>query len=901
VDLYRGPFLTGFYLPACPEFEAWATTERQTCERLYLEALTMLIEDQAVKGQYAAAIDCAQRYLETDDLAEDIHRRLIELYAATGERGAALRQFEQCIAILERELGVAPLPETQATYRAALAGLTRPGCAPVVGPSWTTLPGLELPQVGRDAAMHQLEQARARAGSGQGQVVLISGEAGIGKSRLMQEFATRFQTRGLVLTGSGYPDARTMPFQPIVEALRPALTGRAGHPLQQVGPGLRTAWLAEASRLLPELRDLYPSLPPPLPAEHDQARTRLFEALCQLTLGLTVGLEPVLLCLDDLHWANGTTLDWLAHLGRKLRGDRLLVLGAFRSDEAGALARLRYGLLRQGVLTELQLERLDERAIGELLRHLGHAVPSDDAFSRRLYRATGGNPFFLLETLRALLESGMDRNDLEAMGYPSATDSRFTSGQALPLPRTIRAAVEARLERLSAQARQILEAGAVLGLSFPFDLVYPTAGRRELETIDGLDELVARQLLKEMKDKYRFHHEVIRAAVYRGLSRQRRCVLHRRAAEALERLQPDDAAALAWHFERAEERARAAQYALQAGRAARVVYGHTEARDYFDRALSLLEQEVESLENPDTIAANRRLRIEALFERGWALRLLGDVDSYARELKEVARLAELLGDPETLSHLRWRQAYTHRLFCRYAEARHAAQEGVRLSVAAQDPRLEAMCQREMGLAARETGDYRQAQASLERALSLFEEMKDASNEIHVLGNLSTLFWSLREYQKAMALARRALACCEAAGLPFHRRIPLGDIGVAASALGHADQARQCLEQSLSIAREVADRTQEIYCLMHLGWLCVNIAQPVEALEHLQAGLALAKQIGSCAEQSQLLSGLAEVHRLIGDQERARDCGLQALERAKVTARPFDEGLARRVLERLDEG
>lgn len=548
VDLYRGSFLAGFSLPGRPEFETWATVQCQTWERLYLETLATLIEEQAARGEHAAATAYARRYLATDDLAEDIHRRLIELYAASGDRGAALRQFEQCVTVLEREIGVYPLPETQAAYRAALAGRTPPRSAPVVRPSWTILPGLEVPLVGRDAALHRLEQAYARARAGHGQVVLISGEAGIGKSRLMQEFATRLQGRALVLAGCGYPDAQTMPYQPIVEALRPALS------TQRFIPGIQPAWLAEASRLMPELCDLYPSLPSPLPAEPDQARTRLFEALCQLTLGLVAGLKPVLLCLDDLHWADGTTLDWLAHLGRKLHGNRLLVLGTFQSEEASAVARLRHGLARQGILSELRLERLDEAAILQLLRHLGDSVPSDEALASQLYRATGGNPFFLLETLRALLESSLEREELDSLGDPSAALRRGSgfvprlgprgqiSGQELPLPGTIQTAVEARVQRLGAKARQVLEAGAVLGRTFAFDLVHLTAGRRELETMDGLDELVARQLLREENNEYRFRHQVVRAAVYRGLSHQRRRLLHRRTGETLEKLQPDDAA-----------------------------------------------------------------------------------------------------------------------------------------------------------------------------------------------------------------------------------------------------------------------------------------------------------------------------------------------------------------------
>jgi DNA-binding SARP family transcriptional activator len=915
VGLYRGPFLDGFSLLGCPEFEMWCIAERQTWERLYLEALASLIEEQAAKGEYAAAIAFARRYLATDDLAEEIHRRLIELYATSGDRSAALRQYEQCRTILERELGVDPLPETQSAYRAVLDGSPSPGTAPAAEPTWTTLPGLDVPLIGRDGAIGRLTKAFARARAGHGGVVLISGEAGIGKSRLMQEFATRQQGQALVLAGGGYPDAQTIPYQPLVEALRPALG------TQPMSPNVQPAWLAEASRLMPELCDLYPSLPAPLPGEPEQARARLFEALCQLTLGLATSSRPVLLCLDDLHWADGTTLAWLTHLGHNLHSSRLLVLGAFQSEEVSAVSGLRHGLARQGILSELRLERLDKGAILQLLRSLGNPVPSDETSARRLYRATGGNPFFLLEMLRAFLESDPEtvgRRELEELADPSAADLRDASEQALPLLRTIQAAVDARVERLSAQARQVLEAGAVLGQTFAFDLVHRAAGRGELETVDGLDELVARQLLWERDGKYQFSHEIARAVVYRSLSRQRCRLLHRRAGEALEQLQPGDAAALARHFELAGEPGRAARHALQAGLAAKAVYGHAEARAYFDCALILLEGEAADLRDPEAAAVNRRLRIQALYERGWAFRLLGDMEAHAQDLQEVTRLVELLGDPCTLAHLRWREAYTHRWFCRYAEAREAAEEGLSLShavgectmvTACQDEGLrvnwaagnclfEAMCWREIGIAAREMGDYEQAQSALGLALDLYVRMGEAVYAIHTMGNLSTLCWYLGEFEKAMALARQALDRCEQAGLALERRLPLGDLGAASGALGDVDLARECLLESLSITREIADRTQEIFCLGHLGWLCIRQKQPAEALEHLQAGLSLAEQIGSCTEQGWLLCGLAEAHRLGGRFEHAEAHVQRALEMAQTTGRPYEEALALRILARL---
>jgi predicted ATPase len=186
---------------------------------------------------------------------------------------------------------------------------------------------------------------------------------------------------------------------------------------------------------------------------------------------------------------------------------------------------LRRSLGRQGILTEIELAGLDAEAVREIVRQQTHTRPSlraDEGLAARLHERTGGNPFFLLETVRVLIESGRV--------------SREPGGEGgLPLPDTVRAAVRARLEQLSPVARQVLEAGSALGPRFDFDVVRVTAGRRELETMDGLDELVARQLLLEHPDGYQFRHEIVREAVNRGLSLWRRRLLQRRAADAIER------------------------------------------------------------------------------------------------------------------------------------------------------------------------------------------------------------------------------------------------------------------------------------------------------------------------------------------------------------------------------
>jgi len=887
VNLYRGPFLAGFSLPECPEFEAWSSQERYAQERLYLEALDDLIEDRTTQGAYAEAIAYAQRYLASDELAEKVHRHLIELYAAAGDRGAAFRQYERCVAVLERELGVNPLPETQTAYQALLHG--RPVAKkPTPPPVWTTIPSLNTPLVGRDEALSRLAGAYGRAQVGHGGVMLISGEPGIGKSRLVQDFVRDLRGKAIVMVGSCHETEQSLPYWPLIAALSPHVSTMGQAELE-----IEPRYLAQVARILPELRTLCPNLPVPIPVVSGQENGYLRDAVVHSFLSLAAQHPPLVLCLDDLHWADEATLSWLEHLSRQLETAPILVLGTYRTEEAVTLARFRTHLARLGLLQEVWLEGLPQAEVLRLIRHLSGQTGGAEQFSQRLHRETGGNPFFLLETLRAMFEAGVLWQD--ETGWSTGVDETTEDYRELPLPDTVCQAIRDRLSRLSLQARQVLEAGAVIGHRFNLDLVRHTSGRREGEVVDALDMLLARQLIAEHDGTYRFNHDLIHTVVYRDLSYGRRRLLHRRVGEALVKRRSEDVAALARHFERAEEPRRAAEYALQAAQRARSVFAYTAAQTRCDKALALLQREAAGLQRPDEFTANWRLQIQALHERGWVLRLLGEMEAYARDSQEIARLAALLDDQHTLAQARWREAHAHRWFCRYTEAMWAAEDGIQISRTVGDALCEAICLREVGLAARALGEYGMAKATLEWALDLFVELGNAEYEIHVLGNLSTLYLYQGDYGLALDLARRALARCDQAGLRFSRRLALGDMGAAAAAMGDTDSAMQWFMESLAMARQIADRTQEILCLGHLGWLYVRLEQSVQALEHLCAALALVEQIGSRTEQSWLHAGLAEAHCLSGDLEQAAAHAHRALELAQAHGRAYDLELARQVL------
>jgi len=816
-----------------------------------------------------------------------MHRHLIELYALSGDRLAALRQYETCITVLERELGVDPLPETREVYRTVLEG-NQPGPANAHRPTWTTLPGLNVPFVGRQDALRLLDKALSRARHGHGGVLWITGEPGIGKTRLLQEFASRHEGNAYLLVGNASANMQTYPYHALVQALRPALQDPAVR--RRVAPH----WLAEVLRSLPEMdadaqttgaRDL-------------TDRRHLFEALRQVMLSLASSPEPIILCLDDLQWSDHPTLEWLAYLAQSLSGSPILVAASCCSPEAGRLEPLRRQLWRLGCLTEIPLAGLESGEIVQILYQVASPSAGVQHIAERLLEATGGNPFFVLEILRERLESGRLPENLPDL-------------DELTLPASVKQAVESHLEHLSPVAAQVLQAVSVLHPPLNFDSLVITTGRSEQEVVDALDELVSRQFLvmehhgdtpasQDRPHRYQFLHRIVRSVVYNGMSPWRRQLLHQRAAQATQALQPSDPAALVWHYQHANLPGMAAIYALQAGESACAAYAPSQARDYFSTAISCLEAELPNLFGEANIANNRKLLIQAFVGRCWTHHLQGEMSRYEEDLHYAIRAAEALHDQAILASLCWRQACVQRWFCRFSEALQAAQEGTELCHLSADARAEAFCWRELGLAAGAMGSYMTAELAIQQALDGFIRLNEAAYQIHTLGNLSNLYLMIGDAPRARSLALQALEQCEQAELHFEKRIPLGDLGAADLALGEMNAAHASLEECLQLSRQVGDRSQEIFALRHLGQLMSRSASPGDALSKLRIALDLAEKIGSQIEQPGLLADMAEIYQQIGQVEQARQYVGQSVRVAERIGLATDLERARRLAVALAE-
>ncbi len=623
-ELYQSDFLSGFDIADCLEFETWVTRRRARMREQILEILDTLVTHWAQRGAHERALGYARRMLGLEPLWEQSHRQMMTLLALTGQRSAALAQYQECRRLLEDELGLEPLEETQALYARLVNWEASRSVGQVISRPVAPYQSTNLPFTGREeehaALMSAWESARRSTGQ---QLTLVEGEAGLGKTRLVDEVIRTIEPQGVVaLRGRCYEFGGTLPYQPIAAALRACLPeqatqgpGEKSSPSSSLTHALSPIWLSELSRLLPELRQIYPDLPEPAPAPGEAARQRLFEAVTRLVLSFAN--SSLVIFLDDLHWCDQSTLDLLHYLVRSVEDTSIWFVGTYRPEELSLshpLTRLRQGLGRDHRVKRLKLETLSGESVRALARSL--VGERDEAsLGDFLYRESEGNPFILVETVNDLQERGALVAEEVNLRYAESTpDDRHLSWSGPPtqetLPTGVQDVILQRVGRLSEQAQRVLTLAAVVGQPFSITLLSTATGQDTVTIEKSLNECLRRRLVEPCAHsaiqiltsdlnplasgfQYDFSHNKIRAVVYHATGSEHRRRLHRRVGEALEQIFSDrideHLGALAYHWEQAQEPERATAYLLRAGDQARLLYAHQQAADYYRRVLAILE------------------------------------------------------------------------------------------------------------------------------------------------------------------------------------------------------------------------------------------------------------------------------------------------------------------------
>jgi DNA-binding SARP family transcriptional activator/tetratricopeptide (TPR) repeat protein len=762
VELYAGDLLPQV-------FDDWIFPIRDRLRRRYLDALTRLVVSARSARELPAAGSYAARILEHDPWREDAVRHSASIRFESGDRAGAVRFIDDFADRLREDMGVDPMPETMALRASILRGTALEDAAPIERP---TRPAAgAFPFVGREGELERLTGAWKRAARLRGQLVIVGGEAGIGKTRLVSELALAVEAQGGRVLRGATPSPEYVPYQPIVEALREAVPFLAT--LQT-----RPVWLSALAALLPEIGVVRADLPPAPPLDAARERARLLESLVAVFNGLA-RQRPLLLVLEDLHWAGAATLDAIEYLARRAVAIPALIVVTSRplaGTEGRELHALRRRLQAEGVIEHVALGGLPVEAVRSLAASVPGLEADADAVAADVYAVSDGNPLFAGELLRDRAEGASGR-------------ASFAS---------LRDTIDMRASRLSESARRVAQVAGVVGGTFDVDLLATVMKSDETAVLSALDEMVERNLAREIgrsRFSFAFTHQLVADAFYATLDEPARKRGHAAVARAIERSMPDaPASLLAFHFDRAEEAAQAVPYYAQAARGAFALFANDEALAAANRGIELV--------------ANDRMRFELLALREAILARRGERDEQASALDELDAVAARLADATAAHEVLRRRAALANAQSRIVDEGLLLERVKAFADAQGDVALQAATLRAVTRNHLSATRYAEAEHSGLAALERYRSIGDDEGAIECLCSLAEIATHAGTAEAARERLREARERAAAAGrIPLLARVAMAGSLAAIMRREFADALREA-EEALGHYRDIGDREGE---------------------------------------------------------------------------------------------
>jgi len=738
--------------------------------------------------------------------------------------------------------------------------------------------GLESPLVGRDAEFQALQEVLERLQAGVGGIVTIVGEAGIGKSRLVAELlkeAVPLDVRWV--EGRCLSYGESMAYLPWVDMLQ----GLLGMSVEDAPVAVRDVLRRWVEGLCPDHFDeVYPFLGRmmSLPLEEvvearlqglepEGLKVLTFRAL-EAVLESAASGRPLVLVCEDLHWADPSSLELMEHLlGLMDRASLLLVCALRPHREHGcwgtreAAARLYPHRHTDMWLNPLSADE-SQALVGNLLRV--EALPQ--ALRERILEHAEGNPFYMEEIIRSLIDSESIVRD-DAGTYWRAT----RPVEDIAIPDTLQGVLMARIDRLEEDARRVLQMASVIGRIFPYRVLVAIA-HEAVELRPHLSALQREEMIRERMRvpelEYIFKHHLTQEAAYNGLLRRERRLFHRQVAEALERLFPDrieeQLGLLAHHWEAAGERDKAVEYLRRAGEQAAAQYASAEAVGYFSRALDLTPRE--------DLAA----RYELLLAREGVYYAQMALDAWGQDLATLQEMAEDLGNDRHRAQVALHRAYHAYQSADYPASITAAQRAIDLARAIHEVGIEAEAYIRWGVALGFQGRLRASLARKRQALRLARASHLRRVEGAVLYEIGWHRWMKGNLASAMVCFQRSLRILREVGDRRSEGEALRWLGRASDFQGDYDQARAYLEESTRVFREMGSRWEETKSLTSIGRVYHGLGDYDRARAYYDRCLQVSREVGARREEAYVLSDLGLLCHHMSDDEAAREHAQQAL-------------------------
>jgi len=895
-SLYRGDFL------AEDLYANWTFTQREFYRERYLNLLIQLSECYAQQGRYRLAITAAHQALNLDPLRETIYVRLMLYNYYSGDRTQSLILFDRYCQILEKELGVPPLDSTkQLVEQIRMGTLWKNAEAPRYPPPIYEGKLFEVPYsldaipfVNRDREYAWLVSQWKDPTT---QVILIEGEAGIGKSRLVETFAGFITSQGIQVQQVRLSPGEQSPTAAVTASLRGLLTSNA---LDQLSP----ATLAVLAQHFPELGQRLDRLTqlPTLPLQAE--RQRFYQAIS--ALAAVNSNTPTIFIVDDAHRLNATAVDLLKQLSKHIK-----ILLSFRGIETPSNHPIRKACGSSG----LKLEPLPKTAIQSIIRQLSKA---DHPFiTDQINTHSRGNPLYVVTLLQHMFESGQ-------LYVNSDGGWRMTDHDSLTIPLTLRATIEDRLQKLDRWKRRILDYTAILGGQCDFTTLQAASQQPDDILLTILDELIDSGLIIEPRSlnqaDFRMSHDYYTEVTYETIPAIRRKQMHLQAAQAIEKLHAEQLenyyAILADHFYKSGKNEPAVHYAILAGEQASAQFASDEALHYFGRALTLLP--IDDVHQRTRVLLGREIVYDLCGMRGPQNDNLTILETFSPLLSQEQRAEihlrraayEWIVGNNSAANTAVQKAIQDAKACnaKPIEARamliagkvnsidptqtiHYLNKARKLAQESKERALEGDIVRWLGNVNFWQNNFAKSQVHLEEALGIHQEVGDLRGELSALNNLGHLFGLLGQLQKAVDFYERAQEISIKINDRLAEGVLLTNMGRLSARLGKFKQAQDWLDNALVIRGEIANDEGAAVAHKNLGDVHRQQGNYQCALEHFQEAIDINSRIQHASQKGDSLIGLYTLYRELGDYHRAQMC----LEEARTlltdaASPPYIQGL-----------
>jgi DNA-binding SARP family transcriptional activator len=817
----------------------WIEPDREQLRQRAKSLLSHLVAVLEKERAYSEAIGHAQQLSRLDPLDEQAWCTLMRCHARRGDRATALHLYQQCTALLKRELGAQPGAATRATYREILN--LEAEASPIPPPPCTSV----YPLVGRHAEFRTLLNAWYSAAAGHPTLALIRGEAGIGKTRLAEELIDWCRLENVTaVTARCYVGEGRLAYAPIAAWLKS----------DSLQPALRTledAWLTDVARLRPELAATRPEIATPSRQLESWQRLRFFEALGRAFRAAA----PLVLILDDLQWADADTIEWLHYFLRSASGSSCLVVATVRAEEQQdnpPLGRLFGQLGHDDLLTTITLGRLDQRATA-LLAGAVAEHPLDDAAQAETFRDTEGHPLFIVERGRMALAG---QAGTSALGELSRVQS----------------VVGARLALLSDEARATAEVAAAVGRDFQFDLLARASDLEEAALVRSLDELWQRHIVRVQADeRWDFSHDRIREVAYSGIGPARRRLIHRRIAQAMELLftgrLDEVSASLAVHLDRGGQPGRAVPFLERAAAVAERVYANEEAIRCLTYALSLLATMPPTRDRDEReLSLRSSLSVALNSARGYASL---DVE---QNLDRVFALSRVSGQGQLPVRWLW-VAFTHRFMLGDLKGTREASEQA-LAFSESDPACRCEAHHAMAGMLMSGGELEAARQHFEASLAAYDERNPQrsalGSDLGVFAHAwyAHALWLLGEDDAAVTHADQGIALSRRLDHRFSQTIALAYGALLHQMRGDSPRVLECAEGVVALCDRYGFAYYRDWARVLIGWVRGH-EQPAVGIEMIETALKQLDAQRAQARRPYYLSLLADTYRFAGEPNRAR--------------------------------